>query len=381
MSSSLSPELWQLLLKNSSSQRRFVDVTFTEQNYAVGPVLRQIKPAEEEDLLSMSNLTRREFLTRTLLGAVGGGIAFSVLRPEDLTGMVAAQRGYTAGRFALDIGGVPAGWLYSAEGGHATSDVVSGKIGGVDRQRPGNVRYEPITIECGVGMSRPFYEWIVESIGMNRTRDGAIHVCDYDGNVKSTLEFHNAAITEIGLPALDAASKEQAKMTIKFAPEFTRTLTGSGKKVPLGNVDAAKQKRWVSSNFRLEIGGVDCTRVSRIDAITIQPAAGAPRGGPRAGYDKGPATVEVPNLIATVEESHSADFANWMNSSSRNPNSPSNKKSGQLDFLSADGREALFTLHFPNLSIRRLTPENGKGRNVVKVEMYFQALQFHYSAV
>ena len=35
------------------------------------------------------------------------------------------QRGYTAGRFAMDLGGQFAGWIGSIEGGHATSDVVS----------------------------------------------------------------------------------------------------------------------------------------------------------------------------------------------------------------------------------------------------------------
>jgi hypothetical protein len=230
-------------------------------------------------------------------------------------------------------------------------------------------------------MSRPFYEWIMESIGTYRTRDGAIHTCDYDGNVRSTLEFHNAAITEIGFPTLDAASKDTAKMTIKFAPEFTRMLTGPGKKIALGN-EAAKQKRWLPSNFKLEIPGVDCSRVSRIDAITIKPAAGAQRGGTRGGYEKGPANLETANLVATVEESRSADFSNWMKSSSRSPNSPGNKKSGQLTFLSENLRETLFTLHFADLSIRRLTPENGKmGHNVVKAEMYFQGVQFHYTAV
>src|SRR6516162_9973556 len=135
----------------------------------------------------MKQPTRREFLTRTILGAVGSGFALSLFSPEDLAGQT-VTRGYAAGKFALDIGGVPAGWIESAEGGHATSDVVTEKVGvNAARKNMGTVVYEPITITCGVGMSRPFYEWIMESIGTYRTRDGAIHTCDYDGNVRSTL--------------------------------------------------------------------------------------------------------------------------------------------------------------------------------------------------
>ena len=325
----------------------------------------------------MNKHTRREFLTKTILGAVGSGFALSLFSPEDLASQ-AVTRGYAAGKFALDIGGVPAGWIESAEGGHATSDVVTEKVGvNVARKNLGAVMYEPITITCGVGMSRSFYEWIKASMAMSRPQDGAIHVCDYDGNVKSTLEFHKALITEIGFPALDAASKEPAKMTIKFAPEFTRTLAGPGKKIALSN-DAAKQKRWLPSNFRLEIPSVDCTRVSRIDAITIKQKVVAQMGGIRSG----PANLETPNLVATVEESHAEGFYKWMTSSSQNPSLPGNKKPGQLDFLNADLREALFTLRFADLTIRRLTPEPGKmGLKSVKAEMYFQGLQFQYSAV
>jgi hypothetical protein len=186
-------------------------------------------------------------------------------------------------------------------------------------------------------------------------------------------------ITEIGFPALDAASKDAAEMTIKFAPEFTRMLTGPSKKIALSN-DAAKQKKWLPSNFRLEIPGVNCTRVSRIDAITIKQTVGAQRGGIRGG-----ANDEVTTLTATVEASHSADFSNWMKSTSQSPNSTGNKKPGQLDFLSSDGREAFFSLRFPSLSIRRLTPANSgiglNAVNLVKVEMYYQGVQFHYTAV
>lgn len=37
-----------------------------------------------------------------------------------------------------------------------------------------------------------------------------------------------ALITEIGFPALDAGSKDAAKLTIKLAPEYTRIRSKSG---------------------------------------------------------------------------------------------------------------------------------------------------------
>jgi hypothetical protein len=40
---------------------------------------------------------------------------------------------------------------------------------------------------------------------------------------QAEITFHAVLISEIGLPAMDAASKDAAKMTIKFTPEYTRS--------------------------------------------------------------------------------------------------------------------------------------------------------------
>lgn len=46
-------------------------------------------------------------------------------------------------------------------------------------------------------------------------QDGAVHACDYDANVKGTMAFFHALLTEIGMPELDAASKAPAVLTVK----------------------------------------------------------------------------------------------------------------------------------------------------------------------
>lgn len=43
-----------------------------------------------------------------------------------------------------------------------------------------------------------------------------------------TGDFVNALITQIGFPALDAAGKDAAKLTIKFSPEYTRAQAKTG---------------------------------------------------------------------------------------------------------------------------------------------------------
>jgi hypothetical protein len=50
--------------------------------------------------------------------------------------------------------------------------------------------------------------------GRQPRRDGAVHSCDYDANVKTTLAFFHALLTETGMPELDGASKAPAAMSV-----------------------------------------------------------------------------------------------------------------------------------------------------------------------
>jgi hypothetical protein len=92
-----------------------------------------------------------------------------------------------------------------------------------------------------------------------------------EGQIVSRLTFTNALITEIGFPALDAASKDAAKMTIKLSPEYTRyTVTSSGEVIP--KPDSQAQKKWLSSNFRLRIDGLaaDTREVIKLEALVFK---------------------------------------------------------------------------------------------------------------
>src|SRR5688572_6333717 len=62
------------------------------------------------------------------------------------------KSGYLRGKYAIEIDGIMAGWLHSAEGGHATSDVVVEKLAGTTLQKKhlGGVKYEDVSIQMGV---------------------------------------------------------------------------------------------------------------------------------------------------------------------------------------------------------------------------------------
>jgi hypothetical protein len=138
------------------------------------------------------------------------------------------MRSYTAGQYALDMKGIFAGWVASMEGGNAVSEVVSEKMGPdkIVRKHLAGVKYEDITVTCGTGMTKPFYQWIADSLAHNYSRmDGALIQADFNHKEVSRLSFVEALISEIGFPALDASSKDAAKLTLKFSPEICRVET------------------------------------------------------------------------------------------------------------------------------------------------------------
>jgi hypothetical protein len=78
-------------------------------------------------------------------------------------------------------------------------------------------------------MSNGFYQWIQDLLNHKYLRKhGALIDADYRYVERSRLDFVNALITEVGFPALDAASKAACRMTVKFAPEYTRMQKANG---------------------------------------------------------------------------------------------------------------------------------------------------------
>src|SRR5687768_13133554 len=169
-------------------------------------------------------MNRRDFLK-----AAGAGLASFAAAPA--AGQVAGKRpilaggSYGAGKYAIELDGMIVGWLLGAEGGNAVAEVVTERAGPdlIARKQIAGVKYEDFTLQCGTGMSKAFYNWIKESFDHKQSRkSGAIIAADYDYKEISRHTFTNALISEIGFPALDASSKDAARMTLKLAPETTR---------------------------------------------------------------------------------------------------------------------------------------------------------------
>jgi hypothetical protein len=286
------------------------------------------------------------------------------------------------------------GWLHTAEGGQASTEVVQERLAGgyLVRKHPGNVKFDDITVTCGTGMSQQFYDWVKASISYDHQRkEGAIVAADYDFKEVNRLNFYHGLITEVGFPALDASSKEPCKMTVKISPERTdMEFSGRTKSIRPAPIQADKQKMWLPSFFRLKIDGgsesLNCTRVSKVDAIVIKQKVIENAVGEELVFDKEPAQIDFPNLVITLPEADAQGWYQWHKSFVIDGKSEQeNEKSGTLEYLAADKSTVLFTLTFQQLGIIKFQPDKLESASdklrTVKIEMYCESINFEYKPI
>src|SRR5579864_8436210 len=316
--------------------------------------------ADETPVAEGSTPTRRGFLA----GAAGlTGVALAVGSWKPVFAMVDSPALPDAagihpgpmkvGGVFCDLGESPAGFISSAEGGNAFADVVNEKIGAdhLSRKHLAGVKYEDITITAGTGMSKGFYNWLSTSVaGSGRSMSGSIKGADASFKIFTRTDFFNALVSEVGMPALDAASKDAAKMTIKFRPELTRRAVATGS---LSSPKGTFQSKWLTSNFKFTLNGVDATHVNKIEALTIK------MNYTEESEGLGQLTeIEIPNIKLSVVESAATDFIKWHEDFViKGNNSVDSEKEGRLSFLASDLKTELFRLDLFGVGIFALDPD------------------------
>jgi hypothetical protein len=278
--------------------------------------------------------------------------------------------------FTMSFGSTVCGSLKSVSGGDVTAEVI--------REAPaeefflqkhlGTPYYEDFVIVTGLQMVNRFYSWISASwAGKYQHREGAIFTMDGQGNAKLRQDYFNAYLTETTIPALDSSSKDRAFLTLKFNPGSTVVSKASGRvKVPVNNVE------WLCSNFRLDIDGLECSKVKKIDSFTVKQAfAGGVNGGGdnRRGE---PGKLDFPNLKITMLESSADTWFKWQDDFVlRGNNNEDRERNGVLSFLSRDQKAKLAYINFHNLGIFKLAREvSNAGTKLVTAELYCERMEF-----
>ncbi|HET7465469.1 MAG TPA: phage tail protein [Candidatus Dormibacteraeota bacterium] len=339
--------------------------------------------------MSDGKLDRRGFLA----GAAGlTGVALSVGAWKPVfameTGPREALNGHIQikiGQIVLKLGESTTGLLFEAEGGSAFTDVIesapAGSGGVTTKKIPGNLKWSNVTLKHGItSMDKTYFDWVAGAIaGKPVAMSGSIAGATEDLTIVTQTNFFNALITEVGFPALDAASKDAAKMTIKFQPESTRPGPAGGKVSSF-----ILHRGWPSKvsigSFKLTINGMDTSFVTKIDPVNIKlnytSSEGSLENLPRL------ASVDAPNMKITVLEGQAKDFFAWHQDFVINGNNgPENEKTGSLSFLSGDFKTELFRLDLSGLGIFDLEPDPLTLTNEVRhvtAQLYCDKMIFNF---
>jgi hypothetical protein len=215
------------------------------------------------------------------------------------------------------------------------------------KKHPGPPKYEDFLIHVGLSASKRLLDWIAASwTAHSSTEDGAILALDSAFKIKNERTFSKALVTETIVPALDASSKETGFLTVRLTPQSIALKKGAG---ALALSKALQQKLWRTANFRLEIDGLDCTKVSRIDSFAVKRAAG---GG----------KIDFPSLRIRVAEAAAQSWVGWHGDFVvKGYNTDAFERHGWLRFLSTNLKTELARIELGNLGIVSLAPEKSEG--------------------
>jgi hypothetical protein len=283
-------------------------------------------------------------------------------------------RSYTAGRFSLLIEGKPVLFVKKLQGGTLVGSV--GQEGGAKKHLTGT-KVEEISVEFGIA-GKPILDWVAQSWkGDYQRKNGSIVTGDFNYKSAGQVDFSGALITETTVPKLDGSSKDAAYFTVKIQPQTVRFSRGDGTSIKDASI-GAKQKQWLTSNFRFEMDGVEGTKVASIESFTVRQAAAGDVGEVREAT-KASGGIEFPNLQLSISQASMDSWDKWYNDFVVNGNNDDqHEKNGAIVFLGPDMKVELGRINLSNCGIFRLADDKEANSGKIKrftAELYCERME------
>jgi hypothetical protein len=266
-----------------------------------------------------------------------------------------------ASPLALRLGAPAQGditFLRKASGGNVNGRVIAFASGGdpfAEKQLDGTEN-DDVRVEFGMAMSSSLFDWIAESWGPNPpSRDGALLGCDSQYTIRSERGFVAALIAETSFPVLDAATKAPGFLGVRLTPRSVLpVMNPAGTKLNMG--PGVKQKLWLTSNFRLDIDGINTSKVSRIAPFAVRRTIETVMSGGTTTLQAG--LIQFPSLRITISMSGADSWVDWYEDFVLNGNKgPAAERSGSIALLGPNLSDELARVDLSGLGIFRLTTD------------------------
>lgn len=169
-----------------------------------------------------------------------------------------------------------------------------------------------------------------------------------DGKITDASDYLQTKIKEFTIPALDPNSREIAEFLLQVQSPDVRTKSGNSAASSIGS----KLKNALSGNFKMTLGDLPTTRVSSISAITVR----------KRDFLGAPSTKDsISDFTITVSGSDDVQWRNWLQDASLR----TQKKSGDIQLLTPNLKDSIFTVTLTNVSIISFHTETSQGAGTV----------------
>lgn len=284
-------------------------------------------------------------------------------------------------KYFLSIGGAPASIISGYSGWRISAVPVNEAQSGQPVVRhTGAFTIQPVTFNMGFSMSNILSTLINDSWNANTQRkDFILTACDISGKPSYTVQCKNAIMAYVTVPDCDAFSKNTTVLGVSLQPESLREMP-PGNSPAMTEIGTDDQKGWVSSRFKLEIDGLDCSGVMKIDSFTVKQGNMINTGGTESrdiAFE--PGAPQFPNLMITIDGSRANTWKAWFDDFVlRGNNKPAQEKTGRLYFMSETGKPlACIIFHGVGIySYERLVADDDSVVNRIKAGLYCNKMEF-----
>lgn len=270
------------------------------------------------------------------------------------------------GMYHVSFDGASAGFVRGFEGGDPRADVVvaGARLGAFEKKSLGAVRFTPIQLLVTYRSGQPFFDWMAALFaGTAAEKTVIITTLSPTGQPVKALKAYHCVLTRISIATLDTGSELPFHFVLTLTPQSTETVPAVATPAPPVTLTDTTS-RFFSSDFKLQIDGLDASMVNRIGGVTISSSGGA---------------VVFSNLAITLAESTAAGWRAWLEDFAVKGNNGDDKeKNGTLQLLGPAGQGVKMTLRLRNLGILSLA----KSRDpldqklvAVRAELYCERME------
>jgi len=247
----------------------------------------------------------------------------------------------------------------SANGNTLSKVTQDGKLG---ESEYFNLTYEILPanefqIELGMGPIPVSLRDLMSSFitGQSVKKSGSFIAADINKNVNSKIEFKNALVSEISFPGMDAKSMNPPMtISLKFKPEEINFKNETEKTTQPAKPDNKKQ--WMPSNFKIEIGGLPCEKINKIESFKITQKSVEDQIGQAKNNEIVSGKMEYPNITFYVPDYDIDSWIGWYNNFDKLKVKDGEK--GSIRYFDKNAKQ-VFALSFKNIIPVSVQPAPG----------------------